>query len=281
MRDDDVMEHISKLVDSKNVVELNARKAAELEYHNRVRDYGDMETLDRADYEKLCGNKKYYSTASKSQGYVSSWIERYSPGSIFLDYACGDGHLARHAASAGSKASIGIDISDVSIENCKESARIEGLAGKTYFYQGDCENTQLPDDSVDVVICSGMLHHLELKKAFPELKRILRKGGRVLAVEALNYNPIIRMYRALTPAMRTEWEKEHILSHGDLDLAREFFRVDNIRYWHLASILGTPFRGVVVFSGIMKALNGIDSLLLRIPLIRNMAWMFTFELIKE
>ena len=37
--------------------------------------------------------------------------------------------------------------------------------------QGDCENTGLPNTCVDVILCCGMLHHLDLSYAFPEIRR--------------------------------------------------------------------------------------------------------------
>jgi len=132
----------------------------------------------------------------------------------------------------------------------------------------------LPDDSIDVVICSGMLHHLDLSYAFPELRRILSLGGKILAVEALDYNPAIKFYRYITPKMRTDWEKHHILSLNDIRFAKRFFQVKNIKYWHIVSILA-PY---MMFA--LPILNWIDNFLTRIPIVRLMAWIFTFELIK-
>jgi SAM-dependent methyltransferase len=140
--------------------------------------------------------------------------------------------------------------------------------------QADAENTELPENSIDTIICSGMLHHLDLSYAFPELRRILAPGGRILAIEALNYNPLIKLYRYLTPAMRTDWEKKHILSLKDLKFAKRFFRVQNIRYWHIVSILA-PYMKFM-----LHAFNRVDSFLTKIPLINLMAWIFTFELHK-
>ena len=123
------------------------------------------------------------------------------------------------AAKAGAELSLGFDISSVSVENAREASK---EYDNVRFFQADAENTQLPDNSIDRVICSGMLHHLDLSYAFPELRRILKPGGKILAVEALNYNPAIKLYRMLTPSMRTEWEKAHILSLRDITFAKDF-----------------------------------------------------------
>lgn len=42
------------------------------------------------------------------------------------------------------------------------------------------EDIALPDDSVDVIICSHVLEHVDDGKALHEMHRILRPGGRVL-----------------------------------------------------------------------------------------------------
>lgn len=98
----------------------------------------------------------------------------------------------------------------------------------------------------------------------------------MLAVEALNYNPAIKLYRYLTPQMRTEWEKAHILSLKDIRFAKRFFSVGEIKYWHIVSI----FAPYVNMMFALPALNWVDKYLTRIPIVRLMAWIFTFELIK-
>jgi len=201
-------------------------------------------------------------------------------GRIFLDYACGNGEMAIRAAKAGAALAIGLDISRVSVENAERSAAEQGVLENTFFVQGDCENTGLPSETVDVVLCSGMLHHLDLSYAFPELRRVMKPGGVCLGFEALDYNPIIKLYRWLTPALRTEWEKAHILSLKDLKFARRFFNVRNVRYWHLVSILVTPLRKTAVFGPALKIANLVDSVLLRLFPFSLMAWMFSFELHK-
>jgi len=100
----------------------------------------------------------------------------------------------------------------------------------------------------------------------------MAKDAKLLAVEALDYNPLIKLYRKLTPAMRTEWEKAHILSLKDLRFARRFFDIGEVKYWHITSIAGPHMRPL------MPVLFGLDRVLTSIPLIRLMAWIFTFEL---
>jgi ubiquinone/menaquinone biosynthesis C-methylase UbiE len=250
---------------------LDDRKRAELDFHNRDRDRKATVALDQDTYEKFYANKKYYNTVGLSHQYVEAWVRQHAPGKVFLDYACGNGTRAIEAAQAGAALSLGLDISDVSVRNAQADARAMGL-GNIRFFQADAENTRLPDSSVDVIICSGMLHHLDLSYSFPELRRILAPGGRILAVEALDYNPAIKLYRKLTPAMRTEWESSHILGLQDVAFASRFFDLGELRYWHVTSYAAGRF------PALLGVLNALDGLLTRVPWIQRLAWIFTFEL---
>jgi ubiquinone/menaquinone biosynthesis C-methylase UbiE len=254
---------------------LSDRKRAELAFHDEHRDRAVTDTLDQDTYEKLYGNRKYYSATQDSKNYVNSWIDREANGRVFLDYACGNGFNAIRAAKAGAELAVGIDISAVSVQNSRSDAAAAGVESGTVFLQADAEDTKLPDNCIDRIVCSGMLHHLDLSHAFPELQRILRPGGKILALEALDYNPAIKLYRHLTPGMRTEWEKSHILSLKDLAFAKRFFQIGGVHYWHISSILA-PHVGPLA-----ESLRRLDRVLTKIPGIRLMAWIFTFELIKR
>jgi ubiquinone/menaquinone biosynthesis C-methylase UbiE len=259
---------------------LNERKRQELEFHNQNRDDSRTHSLSATQAAAERGNKRYYSTVALSQTYVDNWLARHVPGKVFLDYACGNGEKAVDAASKGASISIGLDISDISVKNARAAAAAAGFTDRCVFLQGDCENTGLPDASVDVVLCSGMLHHLDLSYAYPELRRILKPGGRILAVEALNYNPLIKAYRMLTPEMRTDWEKRHILSLADVRFAARFFDIGEVRFWHLLSPTAAFFSSGPVRAIALRLMNSVDHVLTRVPGLRLMSWQFTFELIR-
>jgi len=268
------VENVAKISDADWISSLDERKKLELEFHNRDRDRVSSPQEGTDTYDRFYGNKKYYSATGASREYTASWIREHAKQNVFLDYACGNGANAITGAKAGAAISLGIDISNISVNNAKNDADVAGVSSNTLFFQADCENTKLPDNSIDSIICSGMLHHLDLSYAFPELRRILKPGGRILAVEALNYNPLIKLYRRLTPDMRTEWEKAHILSLKDLTFAKKFFSIGEVKYWH---ILGIAAPHVGSFAPL---LHSFDKIVTRIPLLQLMAWIFTFELVK-
>lgn len=265
-----VLRTIERENDEKWFRSLEERKVEEARFHD-----------DSHSREVGGENIKFYSIAARSDEYLFEWIDRHAPGKVVLDYACGNGACVLRAANAGAALSIGIDISRGSIRNAKRAARESRMEGNTFFLQGDCERTGFPDDCVDVVICAGMLHHIDLSYGFPELRRIMKPGAVAIANEGWNDNPLIRWYRNRTPNLRTKFEKDHIFSHEDLVFAARFFEVRNVRYWHLLSILAVPLRHTGFFRPALSVLSKIDDVFLRTPFVRRMAWQITFEFAKR
>lgn len=255
--------------------QLEARKRAEAEFHDEIR-------AGHKDEQKVAPNQRFYEAATIVSDYIDSWIDKSAgAGSgTFLDYACGNGLYTIRAARAGAKLAVGIDISETSIRNAGETAGAAGVADRTRFLQRDCEDTGLPSGSFSSALCSGMLHHLELSRAFPELARIMEPGGRILCVEALHYNPIIQLYRNRTPELRTDWEKAHILGLAEVNFAKKWFSVRNMRFFLMAAPLATFFPRGVLRSGLLRVGHAIDAITTRIPLLQMWSWQFSFELVK-
>jgi ubiquinone/menaquinone biosynthesis C-methylase UbiE len=260
---------------------LEERKLEERNWGNFSRDRQNPHAPPGETNESSRANMKWYSTTQTSIRYREEWMKANVPGKVFVDYACGNGEMTIKAAKMGAALAIGIDLSDVSVSNAEAAAAVEGVAERTAFFTGDCEATGLPDHSVDAILCSYMLHHVDVSRAFPEIHRILKPGGVVFVSEALAYNPVIQLYRKLTPELRTEWEKEHILSLREVRMAKKWFNVGDLRYWHLFSVLGAFVRRVPpLFNLVMPALHGLDALVTRIPGLQLMAWQFSFQLVK-
>ena len=273
----DQIDLVDRMSDQDWKATLNDRKRKELEFHDRDRDEAHVRSAQAGDtYEKFYGNKKYYSATKRSNEFIKNWIARESKGKVFLDYACGNGTQAMWAAQSGAALSLGFDISGVSVQNARNTAAKldQDVQSRLRFFQADAENTKLPDNSIDVIICSGMLHHLDLSYALPELRRIMKPGGKLLAGEALDYNPAIKFYRWLTPAMRTEWEKAHILDLNDVGFASRFFEVEEIRYWHIIGYVAGKF------PFLFHLVDGLDRIMEKVPYLQRMAWIFTFVLRK-
>lgn len=113
-------------------------------------------------------------------------LAKLQPGERVLDVGCGTGTLAiaarKHVGASG--AVTGIDPAAEMIERASRKAR--RARADVAFRTAAAEELPFPDASFDVVLSSLMLHHLprETRRAgVMEVRRVLRPGGRFLAVD--------------------------------------------------------------------------------------------------
>jgi len=260
---------------------METRKIEEQSFHDRLRtlrnDEGVTQTrwtpsLERTiETDPLWSNMKYYSIERKSRTMVLEWLKAQCQSKTVLDYCCGNGEDAIFMGEIGAKRVIGIDVSQVSIENCRRLALKRGVVN-VHFKVADAENTGFEDDSFDIINEYGELHHLDLEKAFSEIARILRRDGKAICTEALGHNPIIHLYRKLTPQLRTPWEVDHIFRKEHVRFAEKFFEDVQCRFFHLGTLLAVPFRGMPWFSHVLSLLEKLDTLALSLPVLKWQAW---------
>lgn len=211
--------------------------------------------------------KKYYKSAERSKAYYRSLLMKNIRGKKVLEYGCGPGSAAFELAKAGADVT-GIDISDVAIQQSKERAKREGL--NINFQVMDAENLDFKDATFDLICGSGILHHLELEKAYREIRRTLKSSGRAVFFEPLGHNPVINLYRKLTPKMRTE--DEHPLLMSDLERAENYFQEINLSFFNLTSIAST------FIPVINSYLSRFDDYLFEVfPKLKKYAWIVVIE----
>jgi SAM-dependent methyltransferase len=140
--------------------------------------------------------------------------EYFDPkGKVVLDYGCGFGGKAFTYLARGADHVTGIDISEGRVREAQRRAADAGVGHKLRFLVADAHKTGLPDASFDLIVGKAILHHLDLKVALMELRRLLRPGGIAVFSEPLWHNPLLRLGRALTPAARTK--DEHPITVAD------------------------------------------------------------------
>lgn len=127
-----------------------------------------------------------------------------------LDYGCADGNFSVWLLQHGAEAVAGIDLSFSAVS----LARRRAPASAT-FAVGDAHRLPWPDGTFDVVVGRAILHHLDLPIAARELKRVTKPGGHLFFVEPLADNPLLKLFRWLTPWARTVDEQP--LSRKDIE----------------------------------------------------------------
>jgi SAM-dependent methyltransferase len=96
-----------------------------------------------------------------------------------LDIGCGPGNAVRAAARTGARAT-GVDPAQV----MRRTARRLSRSGRVRYLDGTAEALPVEDDSMTVVLALATVHHwADLDAALREVRRVLRPGGRLLAIE--------------------------------------------------------------------------------------------------
>ena len=233
-----------------------------LDRYDRERAFHDARFSD----EVRVRTAKYYAVDRGHQWY-DAHLTAVPRGARVLEYGCGTGSAALALASRGCDV-LGIDISPVGVETARAEA--SRLGSEARFEVMNAEALDLPDGSVDVVCGSGILHHLDLDRALTEVARVLRPGGSAVFREPLGTNPLINLYRRCTPWLRTP--DEHPLTDDDLaDLARRFGHVE-LQRCNLLSLLAAPLAGRRWARPVVRLLQRVDDLVLRLPVLRHLAW---------
>ena len=233
---------------------------------------------DKELFDKHFSNMKYYSVTKLSEDFKFNWLkDRCAEGKKVLDFACGNGENGIFASQQGSEC-IGIDISPEGVDNSNENAKSIGVSEICKFLVMDGENMTFEDNSFDLGVEYGALHHVDLDKALSELSRVLKKDGEMICIEALRHNPLIHWYRKKTPHLRTEWEVEHILGVESLKVMEKYFEKVDVNFFHLTALILVPLRKSFIFPMLLPFFNFLDKLILSNRFIGKYGWIMSVEL---
>ena len=113
-----------------------------------------------------------------------------APGETFLDVGTGDGLIAFGALDLVGPAGLVIfsDVSEALLDHCRTEAERRSASERCRFVQAPAEDLRpIPDGSVDVVTTRSVLIYVADKaRAFAELFRTVRPGGRLSIFEPIN-----------------------------------------------------------------------------------------------
>jgi len=211
---------------------------------------------------------KYYGTAGPAKQRYRQLVTDLSAGTDMLEYGCGRGSMAWSAVGLGARVT-GIDLSSRAIEQARHEAARRRVSAE--FCEMNAESLDFATDSFDLVCGSGILHHLDLTRAYSEIARVLRPDGTAVFYEPLGHNPAINLYRRLTPRLRTP--DEHPLMMSDLELAQTWFRHVDAEFHVLTALAASPFKNQRVGPKLVAGLTAFDRRLFeRLPRTQRWAW---------
>ena len=120
--------------------------------------------------------------------------ERLPPGSKILDIGCGTGHLAGELMRRGYEA-WGVDLSSAMVDYARKHYHAD------HFQVGDIERIPFSDNSLDGVMCLGVMEYLTGDEAaLREMWRVLKPGGRAVITTPSSTCPFYYVDRAITTA---------------------------------------------------------------------------------
>ncbi|MCP3981367.1 MAG: class I SAM-dependent methyltransferase [bacterium] len=238
---------------------MDDRLQREKEFHDEA-----FEQNSRADLDK------FYKVCRAAYGDYAEWLRVSCAGKRVLEYGCGTGSQAFTLAAAGAEV-WAIDISDVAIRKAAETARKKGLEQRTHFEVMDAEQLRFTDGSFDVICGTGILHHLDLDRAFAEIARTLDAHGTAMFLEPTGHNPIVNFYRNRTPQLRTP--DEHPLLMRDLQNIERYFGEVEPRFYNNLSLAAFLFHRTPVFSTVLGLLDATDRAMFKlVPVTRRFGW---------
>ncbi len=176
-----------------------------------------------------------------------------------LDYGCGPGIRTLKFINDQWQLT-GIDVSDKSLKIARSMAERNNI--KATYLNMDCEQTSFSDNTFDLILDYGTFSSLDMQKALPEIIRILKNDGTLIAIETLGHNPLFNLNRYFNVIFqkRTRWAAEHIMKIQDWEQIRKYFNEFDLHYFGLL----TPFCAIMLKIAPEKIVKKIISLFERI-----------------
>jgi ubiquinone/menaquinone biosynthesis C-methylase UbiE len=141
-----------------------------------------------ADYPGFAGPAGFLAAASMALGgggdaRLAARLGDIAAGDAVADIGCGTGTAVRHAAGLGASVT-GIDPAPVMLRFARLLTRRSPQAVR--YVEGSAEALPLPDSSVSVAWSIACVHHwADLDAGLAEVRRVLKPGGRLVAIERL------------------------------------------------------------------------------------------------
>jgi SAM-dependent methyltransferase len=203
-------------------------------------------------------------------------------GKRVLEYGCGEGWITRDLARLGGNV-CAFDISPQAAENTKRTLAVANLLDRCSVDVMPAERLAYESESFDIAVGFAIIHHLDLVKALAELHRVLRPGGIGYFAEPLATNPLIQLYRRMTPQFRTADEQPLVLSR--LPSLLSSFRSFEHREFYLTALGAVALTyvpgGSRLFPVLSAQLHRFDRVLFRaLPRLGSWAWYTVLKITK-
>lgn len=211
---------------------------------DQVRAYWNRRPCNIRHSNKPVGTRAYFDEVEARKYFVEPHIPGFAEferwrGKKVLEIGCGIGTDSINFARAGAHVTV-IDLSDESLELCKERFQVFGL--KAHFYAGNAEHLSeiVPPEKYDLIYSFGVIHHTpHPEQVFEQLKQYCKPGTELR----------IMLY--------TKWSWKVfwiILGYGK----GAFWRTDELVRTYSEAQTGSPITYYYSFNGVRHLMHDFD-----------------------
>ncbi len=252
------------------------RKLRERTFHDRF--FADTEIRGR--------QNEYYDPRTR-RGLLEIAFSLLPPlkGGVALYLGSGtNAKIARELEARGASRVFSVDIAPEAARFVRASLRRDGDANAERVGIMDAERVAFRDGTFDLIFGRSIIHHLSIERGREELRRLLKTGGRAIFIEPQGMNPLINLYRRLTPAARTP--DEHPLTTRDVQrLAQGVGRLE-VRHAYFLELAAYFWLKVIPITALHRLTAGFLGALDRrlfaaLPFLRRFAWVVIFMIERD
>jgi SAM-dependent methyltransferase len=164
-------------------------------------------------------------------------------GKRVLDIGCGQGDTSAFFALCEAEVHA-LDVSERMVSVTTELAKYHGVGDRVHAQACRVEDMKYPDDYFDLIFADGVLHHLDMPQAVPNIARVMKRGGRGIFLEPQKGSVFSEIYRFFATDLRTVDERP--LEQRDFDFLTSQFGQLNHREYHLVSLVLFAMRFVTL-----------------------------------
>ncbi len=138
----------------------------------------------------------------RTEPYIYGVLDKYAwKGKRVVEVGCGQGTTLNHVAAFGAQV-YGLDMSIASLQVSKAGSLELGIEKSVSIIRADAECLPFPDNSFDVAISVGVLHHTpNPDRGIREIHRVLNSNGKAIVMLYHSGNPkwwATRFFRGLS-----------------------------------------------------------------------------------
>jgi SAM-dependent methyltransferase len=173
---------------------------------------------------------------------------------------------------------VAIDVSIRSIELARERLQKAGFGDRILGVVADAAHLPFRDATLDVSFSRFTIAHIDIPAMGRELARVLRPGGRALMVEPLAGNPLVKLYRQLSPTGCRETAPRYVTLRALREMAKQFPGGWRHKEHYLFSVAALALRRTPLYRPASWLLQLLEGPLTGLWPLRGLCWVVVAEL---